>query len=111
MAAVAMGIVFLTTPAALKTAPRVVWNASASAPLGLYWVAGKSAFERGDLVLAELPEYVRWLADERGYLPSGVPLIKHVAAVPGDHICTVGRAILIGGKVAARPENVPKVPM
>jgi conjugative transfer signal peptidase TraF len=97
-----MGIAFVATPAVLKIAPRVVWNASASAPPGLYWAAGKSGLERGDLVLAELPEPVRWLADQRGYLPSGVRLIKHVAALPGDHICTIGRAILIGGQVAAR---------
>ena len=99
---VAMGIVFVTTPAALKIAPRVVWNASESAPLGLYWVARKSTLDRGDLALAELPESVRGLADQRGYLPAGVPLIKPVAALSGDHICTIGRTILIGGSVAAR---------
>jgi conjugative transfer signal peptidase TraF len=103
--AVALGIVLVTTPAALKIAPRVVWNASESAPLGLYWVAGKSTLDRGDLALAELPESVRGFADQRGYLPSGATLIKPVAALPGDHICTIGRAILIGGSVAARRLN------
>jgi conjugative transfer signal peptidase TraF len=102
LAAVAIGVALVSTPAALKIAPLVVWNASASAPLGLYWVAGKSAMKRGDLVLAELPAPMRALADERGYLPLGVPLIKQVAALSGDHICTIGRAILIGGSVAAR---------
>jgi conjugative transfer signal peptidase TraF len=102
IAAVAVGVALVSTPAALNIAPLVVWNASASAPLGLYWVAGKSALKRGDLVLAELPESVRRLADERRYLPAGVPLIKPVAALPGDHTCTIGRAILIGGRVAAR---------
>lgn len=86
----------------LEIAPLVVWNASPSASLGLYRAAGKSALERGDLVLAELPDSVRELAEMRGYLPSGVPLIKHVAALPGDHICTIGRAVLIGGSIAAR---------
>ena len=99
----------MITPAALKVAPRAVWNGSASAPLGLYWVAGKSGLEQGDLVLAQLPESMRGLADERGYLPFGVPLIKHVAALPGDHICTIGRAILIDGSVAAwRPKRDSK---
>jgi conjugative transfer signal peptidase TraF len=102
LAVIAVGIAFVTTPAALKLAPRVVWNVSASAPLGFYFVSGRSPLERGDLALAELPESVRRLANERGYLPSGAPLIKHVAALPGDHICTIGRAVLIGGKVAAR---------
>ena len=69
-----------------QIAPRLVWNASASAPLGLYWVAGKSTLDRGDLVLAELPESVRGLADERGYLPAGVPLIKPVARFQGSYL-------------------------
>jgi len=102
LAAVATGITLVSAPAALNIAPRVVWNASASAPLGLYWVAAKADVKRRDLALAELPEPMRVLADERGYLPLGVPLIKHVAALPGDHICTIGRAILIGGSIAAR---------
>jgi conjugative transfer signal peptidase TraF len=92
----------LALPSSLGTAPRLVWNASASASLGLYWVGGKSRLERGDLALAKLPESVLRLADQRGYLPTSVPLIKHVAALPGDHICTIGRAMLIGGRIAAR---------
>jgi conjugative transfer signal peptidase TraF len=103
VATMAIGIAFVTTPTVLKATPRMVWNTSASAPLGLHWVGGKSHLERGDLVLAELPEAMRRLADGRGYLPSGMPLIKHVVALPGDHICTIGRAILIGGSIAARP--------
>jgi conjugative transfer signal peptidase TraF len=97
-----VGIVLLIMPSVFEIPPRLVWNASASAPLGLYWVAGKSDLERGDLVLSEVPEPWRRLADEHGYLPLGVPLMKHVAALPGDHICTIGRAILIGGSIAAR---------
>lgn len=101
--AVAMtGVALVAMPSVLETHPRFVWNASASAPRGLHWIARKSDLGRGDLVLAELPEPWRGLANERGYLPLGVPLIKHVAALPGDHICTIGRAILIGGKIAAR---------
>jgi conjugative transfer signal peptidase TraF len=96
------GIALVTAPTALGYAPRLVWNASASAPLGLYWVVGKADLKRGDLVLAELPEAVRKLASERGYLPLGIPLVKHIAALPGEHLCTIGRAILIGGTVAAR---------
>jgi hypothetical protein len=80
-AIIAIGIAFVTTPVALEITPRVVWNTSASAPLGLYLVGGKSPRKR-DLVLAQLPESVRRLADERGYLPSGAPLIKHAAPFP-----------------------------
>lgn len=102
LVAIAAGIALVTGPSALGTVPRLVWNTSASAALGLYWVAGKSGLERGDLVFAELPGPMRPIADKRKYLPFGVPLIKHVAALPNDHICTIGRAVLIGGSVAAR---------
>jgi conjugative transfer signal peptidase TraF len=102
LSAALAGIAFIAIPSTLEIAPKLVWNASASAPLGLYWVGGKSALERGDLVLAALPEPVRTLASERGYLPLGIPLVKPVAALPGDHLCTIGRAILINGKVIAR---------
>ena len=83
-------------------APRLVWNASASAPLGLYrTVAG--SITRGDFVLAEPPEGARRLAAARAYLPDGVALVKRVAALSGDVICASGNAILINGRaVAAR---------
>jgi conjugative transfer signal peptidase TraF len=97
-----MGIALVIAPTAVETTPRLVWNASASAPPGLYWLTGKSELKHGDLVLAEVTEPVQSVANERGYLPLGVPLIKPLAALPGDHICTIGRAILIGGSVAAR---------
>lgn len=81
-------------------APRLVWNASASAPLGLYRVvAGKPA--RGDLVLVRTPEAVLWLADARGYLPADVPLIKRVTALSGDHLCAEGDAVSVNGRVVA----------
>lgn len=98
----ATGVALATIPPALQIAPRIVWNASASVPIGLYWVAGKSQLDRGDLALAELPEFMRQLGSERGYLPIGTPLAKRVAALPGDHVCTIGRAIFIDGDVVAR---------
>jgi conjugative transfer signal peptidase TraF len=84
--------------------PRLVWNASASAPLGLYWLAG-GPVSRGDFVLAALPDSARRLAAERGYLSAGVPLVKRVAASGGDTVCAVATTITItidGDAVAAR---------
>ncbi len=63
--------------------PSFVWNASASAPLGLYRVEQtKAALGKGDLVLAWAPESAHRLAAERGYLPESVPLTKRIAAMP-----------------------------
>jgi conjugative transfer signal peptidase TraF len=83
------------------SAPRLVWNASASAPLGLYRVEVGARIARGDAVLAVLPDAPRRLAAERLYLPADVPLIKHVAAMAGDRICGEGDGVSINGRVVA----------
>ncbi|OIR00514.1 peptidase S26 [mine drainage metagenome] len=85
----------------VQPSPILVWNASASAPVGLYLVV-PGAPMRGDLVLVRTPETVAMLADERGYLPAGVPLIKHIAAGPGNHVCARDDVIFIEGTAVAR---------
>jgi conjugative transfer signal peptidase TraF len=85
----------------VRPTPRLVWNASASAPLGIYWVI-PGAVARGALVLAELPTAARRLADERGYLPARVLLVKRVAALAGDVVCSDGEAVSINRQVVAR---------
>lgn len=93
-----LGLIGLATLA--QPAPWLVWNASASAPIGLYRaLPGKPI--RGDLVLVRTPSSVRQLAAERGYLPQNVPLVKRVAALDGDIVCAVGDAISINGRVVA----------
>ncbi len=83
--------------------PRVLWNASASAPIGLWSVAPEASIHRGDMVVARLSPHWRRLAAERHYLPSNVPLIKRVAAIPGDNICAVDDRIEVNGRaIAAR---------
>ncbi len=82
--------------------PLLVWNASASAPIGLYRVAAGAALSRGDMVVARTPIAVRRLAAERHYLPENVPLVKRVAGIAGDHICAFGDTIAVNGRRAAK---------
>jgi conjugative transfer signal peptidase TraF len=90
----------LATSATLVPTPRLIWNASASVPIGFYWrVAG--APSRGDLVLARAPLWARRLAAERHYLPINVPIVKQVAAVAGDVVCASGDAVSIDGRLVA----------
>ena len=96
----------LGAPVALAPAPRLLWNASASAPVGLWRVAPGAAVERGDMVAARLAEPWRGLAARRHYLPANVPLLKRVAAGPGDRICAAGEAVTINRRVVARREPV-----
>ncbi|TGT71817.1 MULTISPECIES: S26 family signal peptidase [unclassified Mesorhizobium] len=101
LAAASIGLVLLGFSAFAKPAPLLVWNASASAPLGLYGL-GLGAARTGDFVLVRMPNMVGQLADQRGYLPRGVPLVKRVAALRSEHVCAFNDAIIIGGKIAAR---------
>lgn len=85
--------------------PLLVWNASASAPVGLYAVTSSDHVRAGEMVIAWTPEPARALAAERRYLPSNVPLVKRVGAVAGDRVCAIGEAIWVNGRhVGARRE-------
>lgn len=82
-------------------APRLVWNASASAPIGLYAVTPGAAADPGDMVIARVPSLWQSLAAQRHYLPANVPLVKRVAAAAGDEVCALGPEIFINGTQAA----------
>ncbi|PAQ05472.1 S26 family signal peptidase [Mesorhizobium temperatum] len=96
-----IGLGLIGFPAFVKLSPWLVWNASASAPVGLYRIAAGSP-ARGDLVLVRPPKSVADLAAERGYLPRNVALVKRLAALPGEHVCAFNDAIIIGGEIVAR---------
>jgi conjugative transfer signal peptidase TraF len=87
--------------AALPPAPRLVWNVSASAPVGLYAVSPAAVPQTGEMVVARLPHVFRRLAAERRYLPQNVPLVKRVAAVAGDEVCASNQSISVNGAVVA----------
>lgn len=93
----ALGLTMVSSPK-----PRLVWNASASAPIGLYAVAPGASPRRGDMVVAWPPAALRALAARRRYLPRGVPLVKRVAGVSGDTICARGATIAVNGWQVAR---------
>jgi len=75
-----------------------VWNATASVPTGLYAIRGKASLNVGERVAIEPPPELRRLLAERHYLPTGVPLIKRVAAVRGQRICRFAHGITIDGQ-------------
>lgn len=75
-----------------------VWNATASVPTGLYTIRGKASRHIGERVAIEPPPELRRLLAERRYLPTGVPLLKRVAAVSGQRICRFAHGITIDGQ-------------
>lgn len=86
--------------------PFLVWNASASAPIGLYAIGGRNRIEAGDMVLARVPESWQRLAGARRYIPVNVLLVKRVAALPGDTVCTGGQNIIVNGRLIAERRYV-----
>lgn len=77
--------------------PRLIWNASASTPVGLYAIARSPQLEVTDLVAVSAPEPLASFLAERGYLPRGVPLLKRVAALPGQQVCRTGAHVAVDG--------------
>jgi conjugative transfer signal peptidase TraF len=84
-----------------KISPRLIYNASASAPRGFYLVHEPGLLRRGDLVLARLPPAWQAWAAGRGYLGENVPVIKRIAALAGDYACARGSALLLNGRIIA----------
>lgn len=81
--------------------PRVlVWNVTPSVPTGLYHIGDASGLHIGERIALDAPTGLRNYLASRGYLPAGVPLIKELAALPGDIVCRDGLAITINGSPA-----------
>src|SRR5438132_1418289 len=93
-----IGLVLLIAPDLSPHAVHIVYNASDSAPRGLYLVERASHVQAGDLMVVRLPRAVAALAAHRGYLPSGVPLIKPVAGVAPQIVCVSGGEVRVNGE-------------
>ena len=78
-------------------APRLIWNASASTPVGFYTIGEVGNLEVTDLVAVDAPEPLATFLSDGGYLPRGVPLLKRVAALPGQRVCRTGLVITVDG--------------
>ena len=86
---------------------RLIWNASASVPIGFYSLAPIDAPKLGELVATMPPETFADYLVARGYIGRDTPLLKHVAALPGQSVCRSGVRITIDGRFAAeaRPRD------
>ena len=91
----------LTATIVVRPRPYLVWNVSASAPVGLYSLSADGYPEKGDMVVARVPARWRELAARRRYIPANVPLVKRVVAEPGDTVCALGEDILINARRVA----------
>lgn len=75
--------------------PRLIWNASASVPIGLYSVQPVTHPAVTDLVVVRPPQALLWFLAEGGYLPRNVPLLKRIAALSGQQVCRTGAVVTV----------------
>ncbi|MBS1834394.1 MAG: S26 family signal peptidase [Acidobacteria bacterium] len=89
-------------PLASAATPKLLlWNASASVPVGLYVLRAARPLHVGELVTVTPPSSLAAFMASRGYVPRGVPLVKHIAALAGETVCRHARAIIINGHAVA----------
>lgn len=93
LAVMLMGILSI-----VSFAPKLIWNASASTPIGLYAISTSHTLEATDLVAVAAPEPIATFLADRGYLPRNVPLLKRVAGLPGQRVCRTDHTITVDGQ-------------
>ena len=92
---IALGVVSLVTPARLRPPPILLWNASASVPVGLYSLEATDRRYLSELVAVLPPEPLASFLATGNYLPRGVPMLKHILALPGQTVCRDGLVVTI----------------
>jgi conjugative transfer signal peptidase TraF len=97
----AVGAALAIASSLIGPRPILVWNATASAPRGLYCIARPAGFQAGDLVLVQPDPASAAVYAERGYLPLGVALLKRVVALGGMRVCEHDGDVTIEGRYVA----------
>ncbi|WPH16302.1 S26 family signal peptidase [Variovorax paradoxus] len=107
-ACMSIGLAALCAPAVMPMAIRdrvfVVYNPSDSVPRGWYRIGrmeSAASLHLGSIVLARLPAGVAAFAAQRGYLPSGVPILKRIGALAPQSVCACDQLVRIDGAVVA----------
>lgn len=104
-----LSVLTIGVSALVPMTPWFLWNASASAPVGLYLIQPNEHFEVPDLVAIAPPVPLAQVLDQRGYLPLGVPLLKRIVALPGQQVCRHGRAVTVDGIAMAQAQERDRI--
>jgi conjugative transfer signal peptidase TraF len=105
LGAMLLGTSMIAFSSAAHPMPRLLWNASASVPVGFYAVRPAGRLTAGELLVVRPPAPLAQFMAARRYLALGVPLIKHVAALPGQIVCRSGFTITVNGIAEAQALN------
>lgn len=96
------GAVLVAAPAWIGHRPKLIWNASASVPVGLYRVEPVDRIGVADIAVVVPPKRLADFLAQREYLPNGVPLLKHVLALAGTTVCRRGGSVVVYGVAFGR---------
>ncbi|PRD40500.1 S26 family signal peptidase [Phyllobacterium phragmitis] len=91
----ALAMLAIIAASAVETPTKLIWNATASAPVGFYTIEPADRIEVPDLVAVMPPEPLATFMVEHGYIGRGVPLLKRVLGLPGQRVCRIGRSITV----------------
>jgi conjugative transfer signal peptidase TraF len=94
------GLVALTLACLVSTRPVLLFNQTPSEPPGLYIRTARSP-TRGAVIAFKTPAPAFPYADKRMAFLHHRPLLKAVAAVGGDRVCTTGGELVVNGLARA----------
>ena len=103
-----VAVLLTTIPLFIDMPLRLMWNASASVPRGLYLVT-PAVPRRGDLAVVRPQPSVAHFMDGRRYVSLGIPLLKPVAAVSGAVVCRTGDEVMVEGAPRATALRVDRL--
>ena len=95
LAVASLAAASLIAPAVADLPTRLIWNATASAPIGFYTIETADTLDVPELVALMPPEPLERFMVERGYIGRGVPLLKRVLGLPGQRVCRSGATITV----------------
>ncbi|MDC0535478.1 S26 family signal peptidase [Francisellaceae bacterium] len=76
----------------------IVFQESASMPVGYYFVYPSSSIKANNIVLISVSKKLSDFLITRGYLKGNKPLLKEVLAVPGDAVCFHESSVSVANK-------------
>ena len=91
----------LLAPVAVPFRLLLIWNVSASVPVGLYRLVPFTAPRAGDLVAVRPSAGLTSFMAARRYVEAGALLVKPIAAIEGQRVCRWGVNVTLDGVAVA----------
>lgn len=101
LAAAGVALAAMAVAAAAPLPVKLLWNATASTPVGFYTIDRADRLAVDDLVVVAPPATLERFLVARGYIGPGVPLVKRVAGLPGQVVCRTGAVITVDWRARA----------